>query len=68
MKLRATVEVEYEAQPQLDDATARTLLESSLQRGMSILQASLESASLSGVSTGIKGGLVQVRLVQRHVK
>jgi hypothetical protein len=66
VKLIAMIEVELEAEPGLDAVTAQNQLETSLQQGLTTLQSALEPTSLAGVSSGVKSGSVEVRLINRH--
>jgi len=67
VKLIAVIEVEFEAQPGLDAVTAKSQLETSLQKALFKLQSALEPTSLAGVSSGVKPGSVEVRLINRNI-
>jgi hypothetical protein len=61
------IEVEFEAAPGLDAVTAKSQLETSLQQALTTLYGALEPTSLAGVSSGVKPGSVEVRLINRHI-
>jgi hypothetical protein len=63
MKMKATIEVEFEAK----DGQTRNVLESALVRGVAALCTAIEYGSLTGAPTGIKSGSVFASIQKREI-
>jgi hypothetical protein len=64
MKMKATIEVEYEAAE--GQYRNRNVLESALMRGIGALAVAIEHGTFTG-STGIKGGSVITSIQRREI-
>jgi hypothetical protein len=63
MKMKATIEVEFEAA----DSQLRNGLESALTRGVGALAVAIEYGSLTGAPTGIKRGSVTTFIRKKEI-
>jgi hypothetical protein len=63
MKMKATIEVEFEAK----DGQTRNILESALVRGVGALCVAIEYGSLTGAPSGVKSGSVFASIQKREV-
>jgi hypothetical protein len=63
MKLKATIEVEFEA----GEGQPKYVLEAALMRGVAALAVAIEHGSLTGPATRIKGGSVITSIQKKEI-